>query len=323
MNNTNKPWSIDVAVLCIFFARPEIFEKCFARVREVRPRTLLLWQDGPRKGRKDDMDNIEKCRKIAENIDWNCQVYRKYHAENMGCDPSTHLSHKWAFSIVDKCIILEDDIVPSVSFFPFCKELLDKYENDNRIDRICGMNILGCYDTGSDYFFSRFGNSWGWASWRRVAETWDTNYEFLENAYCVKLLESCTHDKYKQKQWLDRCRKHKKVGVPYWEFIVGARSLLYSGLIIYPSKNMISNVGLDVNSTHAPADVKMLPSRRKRLFYMKTHEYDFPLKAPVCMMADDIFVAECMDAVRVRVLEKFYSRMVRLWGMISKLGVSN
>lgn len=70
----------------------------------------------------------------------------------MGCDPSTHLSHKWAFSIVDKCIILEDDIVPSLSFFPFCIELLNRYEDDKRIDRICGMNLLGTYETGSDYF---------------------------------------------------------------------------------------------------------------------------------------------------------------------------
>ena len=60
-------WEIDVAVLCIFFARPDQFAKSFERVRKVRPRVLLLWQDGPRDGRPDDIENIAKCRKIAEN----------------------------------------------------------------------------------------------------------------------------------------------------------------------------------------------------------------------------------------------------------------
>lgn len=138
-----KNWEIDVAVLCIFFARPEQFRLSFEQVRRARPRTLLLWQDGPRKNRTDDIENIKKCREIAENIDWDCEIYRNYHDNNMGCDPSTFLSHKWAFSIVEKCIILEDDIVPNLSFFRFCKELLDRYENDTRIDRICGHTVFG------------------------------------------------------------------------------------------------------------------------------------------------------------------------------------
>ena len=55
-----EKWKIDVAVLCIFFARPEQFEKTFEQVRKARPRVLLLWQDGPREGRQDDIENIEK-----------------------------------------------------------------------------------------------------------------------------------------------------------------------------------------------------------------------------------------------------------------------
>ena len=37
---------------------------------------------------------------------------RSYQTKNQGCDPSEYLSQKWAFSIVDKCIVLEDDDVP-------------------------------------------------------------------------------------------------------------------------------------------------------------------------------------------------------------------
>ena len=61
----SNPWKVDVPVLLIFFARPDVFEKVFESVRQARPSTLLLWQDGPREGRPDDVENIEKCRKIA------------------------------------------------------------------------------------------------------------------------------------------------------------------------------------------------------------------------------------------------------------------
>ena len=135
-----KPWKNDVAVLLIFFTRDDVFAKTFAAVKEARPRKLLLWQDGPREGRPNDMQGIQRCREIAEDIDWECEIYKNYQEKNWGCDPSTFYSHKWAFSIVDKCIILEDDCVPAQSFFPFCKELLDRYEKDLRINRICGFN---------------------------------------------------------------------------------------------------------------------------------------------------------------------------------------
>ena len=121
------PAKTDVAVLLLFFNRPDTFGQVFEQVRLARPSWLFLYQDGPRGER--DMAGIEACRQIVsdENIDWECEVHRRYQEKNYGCDPSGYMSHKWAFSIVDKCIVLEDDVVPSQSFFPFCKEMLDRY----------------------------------------------------------------------------------------------------------------------------------------------------------------------------------------------------
>ena len=132
------PAKIDVAVLLLFFNRPESFSQVFAEVKKARPSKLFLYQDGPRGER--DMAGIKACREIAEDIDWECEVHRMYQEKNVGCDPSEYLSQKWAFSIIDKCIVLEDDDVPSQSFFPFCKEMLDRYEHDDRIVMVAGFN---------------------------------------------------------------------------------------------------------------------------------------------------------------------------------------
>ena len=145
---------IDIAVLCVFFIRPDTFSQVFEQVRKARPSKLFLYQDGPREG-KGDEERIAQCRRIAEEgIDWECEVYRNYQERNVGCDPSMYNAICWMFSHVEKGIILEDDIVASQSFFPFCKELLDRYENDNRVFTIAGMNHLDVYGPeDADYFF--------------------------------------------------------------------------------------------------------------------------------------------------------------------------
>jgi hypothetical protein len=112
------PANIDVSVLILFFNRPDHLQQVFDEVRRARPARLFLYQDGPRDER--DLPGIEACRNIVDNIDWQCDVHRRYQERNYGCDPSGFMSHNWAFSMTDKLIVLEDDVVPSQSFFPFC-----------------------------------------------------------------------------------------------------------------------------------------------------------------------------------------------------------
>lgn len=290
-----EKWKNDIAVLCIFFARPEQFAKSFEQVRKARPRVLLLWQDGPREGRPDDIENIMKCREIADNIDWECEVHRNYHDKNMGCDPSTFYSHKWAFSIVDKCIILEDDIVPSETFFPFCKELLDKYENDTRVDRICGQTLYGGIpDKRYSYFFGRSGSSWGWASWRRVAETWEEDYGFINDDYYVDLARHRFNNKRFEKS-VAKIKQRQKEGIPYWENIIGFRTTIHSGLVIYPRVNMVENVGTSANATHAPDDIAELPKEIQQMFITRAEDIEFPLQHPPYVIEDYHYFDEMMS----------------------------
>lgn len=274
-----KPWKIDVAVLCIFFVRDSCFAKSFAAVKEARPRVLLLWQDGPRADRPDDLIGIDKCRKIAEDIDWDCEVHTFYNKSNYGCDPSTFYSHKWAFSIVDKCIVLEDDVVPDQSFFPFCKELLDKYEDDRRINRICGMNNVPGFKCSDSYFFSGIGSVWGWATWKRVADLWDEDYTFLNDTCAMSLLGKIKNNK-AEKAYVKTCYEHKREGVPHWETVQTFARYLNSQLSIIPSVNMIKNVGLGENSTHSNTSLANVPKKIRAVFYSEAEAISFPLKHP-------------------------------------------
>lgn len=278
---------VDVAVLLLFFTRTEITKRTFEQIRKARPSRLYLYQDGARPGRHDDVGNIAKCRETIESmIDWECEVHRKYQDNNFGCDPSEYISQKWMFETEEKGIIIEDDDVMSVSFFRFCKELLDKYENDTRINIICGMNHLDVYeDCPYDYLFSRRGGAiWGWATWRRVVDRWDSEYKFINDNYSVECLKSEFGTK-DVANLIESCQKHHATGREHYETILGASCWLNMGVNIVPKRNMTCNIGVGAESTHSAELYKLSRATRKNL-NKKIYELDFPLRHPVHVQPD-------------------------------------
>ncbi|WP_455683532.1 hypothetical protein [Thomasclavelia sp.] len=281
-------------VLLIFFNRPDTFKKVFERVREVRPKTLFLAQDGPRDS--DDIPSIEACRKIAEKVDWDCVVHRNYSNINLGCDPNEYRAFEWAFSKVDRLIILEDDCIASYSFFKFCDELLEKYKDDQRIQTISGFQRLDKYTACPySYYFSMINAGLGWATWKRVWEDAlkHTDYPVLESEYYLNNLKKLekkifpvyyneTSNILKKKKLLDSASgKHTT-----WETIMGETMMLESRLSISPCFNLIMNIGLTDDSTHATSDLRMIPKKIRRLFFIPAYELEFPLKHPPIMMRD-------------------------------------
>lgn len=275
------PAKVDVAVLMLFFTRSNTFQQVFDEVKKARPSRLFLFQDGPR-GEK-DMAGIEACRAIVadDQIDWECEVHRQYLDHNQGCDPSGFRSHKWAFSLADKVIVLEDDVVPSQSFFPFCKEMLDRYEYDERITMIAGFNTDEVTpDMPYDYFFTSAFSIWGWASWRRVANQWDDKYSFIHDKFNMYQLEALAKARGYRHSMLPMFRDHSQSGKEYFETIHWANMILSSGLSIMPAKNLINNIGLIADSTHFSAELKTTPRRLRRVFTMQRYEIDHPLQHP-------------------------------------------
>jgi len=315
MNNNDM---FDVPILLIFFARPQQFQKVFEQIKLIKPRTLFLYQDGPRFGREDDIAAIKECRKIVEEIDWDCDLHKKYQIDNFGCDPSEYIAQKWAFSIADRCIILEDDDVPSQSFFYFCKELLEKYKDDERINMICGMNNTGIsHHIEESYLFSTSGSITGWASWKRVVDTWDDSYNFLSENKSIYDLRKNYVNKIDVNHFLKNCIKHKASGKVHYESILSSSALLNSRLNIVPTKNLISNIGVTENATHSVSNIKMLPKGIRIIFNMKTYEIEFPLKHPKYVLEDYKFRKELYRIMAVghpfvRIFRKIESVLLRL-----------
>jgi hypothetical protein len=281
-----KPFLINVPVRINIWIRPECQKKQFKIIQEARPSILFIQSDGGRN--EQEWEAINNNRRLIENgIDWDCTIYRIYENCNNGLYSMGKKVASFIWTKVDRCIFLEDDVLPSVSFFGYCAELLERYKDDQRIEVICGMNHLGKYENvNSDYFFSREGSIWGIATWRRVMAERD-RYDFSSDSYVMSLLKHRTrHNRIFQKQLYSYTKKGFYKGhIPGGEFWYIFDIYAQNRLQIVPKLNLVSNIGCTRNSTHSD-DISQLPKGLRRIFNMKIYEIEFPLNHPKYVIPD-------------------------------------
>lgn len=212
---------------------------------------------------------------------------RSYHTENSGAWASNYDAQRWAFSLFEKCIVLEDDSTPSATFIPFCKELLDRYENDKRIAMIAGFNHEEKTQSPYDYLFTSMMPVWGWASWRRVVSQWDGDYSVVDDKFSMQQLERLVSSRQNGwKEMVKKMRKHRKKGKPIYETVLWSYMTLNSCLTIVPTQNMIQNSAVSEESAHFQSSLNTLPRRMQKLLTMPCYDVEFPLRHPKFVIED-------------------------------------
>jgi hypothetical protein len=89
---------------------------------------------------------------------------------------------------------------------------------------------------------------------------------------------------YKQREgMLPLCQQHAAAGKEYFETIFWAYMMLHDGLAIFPSVNLINNIGLE-GGTHYSTQLKLIPSRLRKQFTMQRKELTFPLVHPTTIV---------------------------------------
>jgi len=237
--NKNKP-----AVLLLIFNRPELTQKVFNVIRKVKPKKLFIAADGPRLGNQNDIIDCKKTREIKNQVDWNCNVYTLFREENLGCRLAISSGISWFFDHVDEGIILEDDCLPSVSFFSFSQELLEKYRFENRVMQINGsFHLSSIKNYTESYYFSKLNSCWGWATWKRAWKYFDSDM----SEYIDFKKNNRIHEYYEFKEisdwmisYLDEAyRPSCQIWSTKWAFSI----LKNNGLCVNPTVNLVNNIG--------------------------------------------------------------------------------
>lgn len=244
-------------VLLIIFNRPDTTQKVFEAIRNSKPHKLYVASDGPRPNVQDDFEKIEQARKIATQVDWDCELHTKFENNNLGCGPGPASAMSWIFKHEDRAIILEDDCVPAQSFFPYCDELLEKYKDDERVWTISGNNYYEEIELPYSYIFSNYGHSQGWATWRRCWQHFDIEMNHLEEFLYLGGFNNVYFSKkeadYFNKIYFGHLNNDNHISHAWdtqFNFIIKSNGTLS----IVPTRNLVKNIG--ILGTHSSTEGK-------------------------------------------------------------------
>jgi hypothetical protein len=258
------------AVLLLFFNRKESAIAVMRQIAKVRPKRVFLSCDGARNDA--ELEKVIDIRDALEKmINWDCVVLTNYFNENLGCRNAVSNGITWFFNNVEEGIILEDDCVPSISFFRFCDELLNEYRSDLRIWNIGGYCPPYIEKPNDSYSFSLFTHIWGWASWSNRWKYYDSNIKNLD------LYLSFKSDLFPFKK-LNRNRMSllqdvKADLVDTWDYQWNFTIRSNNGLSVRPCVNLVENIGFGSDSTHTKNDSSVHNGNKYK-------EMNFPLVKP-------------------------------------------
>lgn len=270
-----------IPVIFIIFNRPDATRQVFEAIRAAKPTRLLVIADGHRPDRAEEAKKCAATRAIIDEVDWDCEVHRNFSESNLGCRLRISSGITWAFGLVDRAIILEDDCLPSVSFFHYCADLLDRYEHDERIMMISGNNFLfGHAETADSYYFSRYPHVWGWATWRRAWHKYDPDMAQWPEIRDRKLFDQYFPNSVERYYWESIFQHVYDGNINSWAYPWTYSIWANSGLCVSPARNLVRNIGFDAEATHTKWD-KIYSS----LSSLSAEKLDLPLAHPATLLA--------------------------------------
>jgi hypothetical protein len=269
-------------VLLIIFNRPNSTKKVFEQIRVAKPSKLYISADGPRMRVPNDNSNCHEVRQIINLIDWDCELHTQFHEKNLGCSLGPRSAFKWFFSSENEGIIIEDDCVPEPSFFQYCEELLVKYRYNNKIMLISGCNLGYTIRSNESYGFSRIPNMWGWATWKRSEEMidyemkeWRNRQGKLFSVYKAFRNSLFDFDLNWFKYWVNKFNLTTNTQeLSWWDWQWIYFQTKNRMLSVFPSKNLVTNVGFNENATHTKEQENPAAN-------LKSFNIEFPLHHPV------------------------------------------
>lgn len=263
---------MDIPVLFLIFNRSDTALRVIRAIKQVKPSRIYIAADGPREFKEDEAKLCKETREmVMKEINWNCEVKTLFREKNLGCAVGVSSAINWFFDQEEMGIILEDDCLPSESFFFFCQELLHYYKEDDRIMHISGFNEQNGIKRGNaSYYFSYYPSIWGWATWKRAWKHYQFKVKSIDDHLERGIIQTYFYGlETVGKRWFKdfrRCLFNTSAWGYQWPFSIWKQH----GLSITPNQPLIKNIGFDGRGTHTnfkPAkhilDLELQPMEEK------------------------------------------------------------
>jgi len=278
--------NFNVPILFVVFNRLDTTKQVFDIIRKVSPKKLYIASDGPRDNREGEKEKIESVRDYAlKSIDWDCDVKTLFREKNLGCGQGPAQAIEWFFENEEMGILLEDDVIPGISFFPYCEELLYKYRYDTRISMIGGFNFFDKEKISDTYYYSRYVlTSGAFASWRRAWGDYDfyiSKWKLLRQTDFINRVYPTDYQAKHYAAIFDNALAGNANDA--WDYQWSFLNLLNDWKCILPCCNLVKNIGFGEDATHTKSSNDALA---KMFQALPEGEITLPLKHPLSFNAD-------------------------------------
>lgn len=207
---------------------------------------LFIYSDGPRS--EAEITNIQEVRKYIKSVKGFNSVTvvernKNYGLANSIIDGVTNICNRYG-----KVIVLEDDIVTSPYFLDYMNNALEVYKDEAQVASIHGYTYPTT-NTLPESFFIRGADCWGWATWQRAWEFFETDgKKLLKSLQDQNLIDRFDFNHtYPFSRMLEDQIKGKNNS---WAIRWHATCFIKNFLTLYPGQSLIQNIGFDNSGTH-------------------------------------------------------------------------
>ena len=266
----------EVAPIALFaFNRPTHLEEtltALAMCPQARESDLTIFCDGPRS----DQDTllVQRARNVARTWADSGAFGRVTIVEqptNLGLAQSVIKGVTKILSESDSIIVLEDDLIVSPDFLEYMNDALSLYRDEQAVISIHGFTI-NVDSPLPPTFFLRGADCWGWATWRRGWELFESNAHLLLD----RLDASGEVDDFDfggAYPYRDMLERQARGIVDSWAVRWYASAFLAGKLTLYPGRSLVRNIGQEGSGTH---------SQTRSSHEVAASSFDFPL-GPISM----------------------------------------
>ena len=148
----------------------------------------------------------------------------------------------------EKVIVLEDDMVVSPYFLEYMNEALEKFFDDDRVISVHGY-VYPVKIELPEAFFLTGADCWGWATWRRGWDLFNSEGKYLLDELVRRHLIQ-EFDYNGAYPFLSMLKDQIKGANDSWAIRWHASAFLAGKLTLYPGRSLVHNIGTDSSGTH-------------------------------------------------------------------------
>lgn len=238
-------------IIVFAFNRLNSLKKCIDSLlknEESKFSDLYIFVDGAREDKSGEYDHVKCVQEYVQEITGFKSLTYEFSETNKGLGNSVISGVSKVIDDYGSAIVLEDDLIVSMSFLRFMNDGLQKYQNDKSIYSICGysnkMKVPLNYIPNT-YFCTR-SSSWGWATWidRWTTIDWElSDWNDVEKNRC-EFNKWGGSDLYKMLNgWRTGKNNSWAIRFVYSQFKNDAISL-------FPTRSLVDNNGFDGTGTN-------------------------------------------------------------------------